>query len=244
MLKYYNKIKLWGIQPNDSQNDQRSTVLLNEIVMTLIFLQSFIHLEIITSDNHSFTFLLFTAGVQFFTLIPVLLNYFNRPIAAKWYFNVGMPISITIITILYGKGLQAEFAYLVFPITIILFFHKNWQYIIQFAILIIIILIGLVQDMIFVFISKRLFPHKHYKSFFGGLKESRFGVLAALSVLFLAVMINGFFGLDSSIAIIAFMVVGLSAILFTVYGEYLVFKSPHRSWVQFLEIPSTITSLN
>ncbi len=136
MLKYYNKIKLWGIQPNDSQNDQRSTVLLNEIVMTLIFLQSFIHLEIITSDNHSFTFLLFTAGVQFFTLIPVLLNYFNRPIAAKWYFNVGMPISITIITILYGKGLQAEFAYLVFPITIILFFHKNWQYIIQFAILI------------------------------------------------------------------------------------------------------------
>lgn len=136
MLKYYNRIKLWGVQPNDNQNAQRSTVLLNEIVLTLIFLQSFIHLEILSKDSFEFTFILVTATVQFFTFIPVLLNYFKQPIAAKWYFNVGTPIFITLITMLYGKGLQAEFAYLVFPITIIIFFNKNWQYVIQFSILI------------------------------------------------------------------------------------------------------------
>lgn len=98
-----------------------------------------------------------------------------------------------------------------------------------FAMLIVIILIGLIQDMLFVFISKRLFPHKHYKSFFSGLKESRFGVLAVLAVLFIAVIVNGFFGLSSSIGILIFVVLGLSAFLFTLYGEFLIFKAPETN---------------
>lgn len=134
MLKYYHAIKLWGVNENDSRRDQRSTILLNEIVLALLFLQSFIHLEILSKGFS--LFILFTLMVQFFTGLPVLLNYFNRPMAAKWYFNLGMPIFITAIAVLYGKGLQAEFAYLVYPITIIIFFHKKWQYIIQFSILI------------------------------------------------------------------------------------------------------------
>jgi len=98
-----------------------------------------------------------------------------------------------------------------------------------FAILIIIILIGLIQDMIFVFISKRLFPHKHYKSFFAGLKESRFGVLSLLGILLLAVLINGFVGLSSQVVVIGIAVIALSALLFTIYGEYLIIKSPQNT---------------
>jgi len=136
MLKYYNIIKYLGVNPNDSQNAQRSSALLNEIVMVVIFLQSFIHLEILSNGKGSYIFMLVTATVQFFTLIPILFNYFKRPNMAKWYFNVGMPITIAIITMLYGKGLQAEFAFLVFPITIILFSQKTSHYILQFTILI------------------------------------------------------------------------------------------------------------
>ncbi len=93
-----------------------------------------------------------------------------------------------------------------------------------FAILIVIILIGLIQDLIFVYITKRLFPHKHYESYLFGLKESRFGVLAMLGILFLAVLINGFFGLSSTILLILICVIGLSGLLFACYGEYLIFS--------------------
>ncbi len=98
-----------------------------------------------------------------------------------------------------------------------------------FAILIVIIIIGLLQDMLFVYISKRLFPHKHYKSFFQGLKESRFGVLAMMGILFIAVLINGFFGLSSTVLLIGIAVIGLSALLFALYGEYLIFTSKERT---------------
>ena len=94
-----------------------------------------------------------------------------------------------------------------------------------FAMLLVIILIGFIQDLLFVYISRRLFPHKHYKSLFSGLKESRFGVLALLSVLLLAVLINGFFGLSSTVLVILILVMVLSSLLFALYGEYLVFST-------------------
>ena len=97
-----------------------------------------------------------------------------------------------------------------------------------FAILIVIILIGLLQDMIFVYISKRLFPHKHYKSFFKGLKESRFGVLAMLGTLTIAVLASGFFGLSSTVLLIGIAVIALSALLFALYGEFLIFNAKER----------------
>jgi len=93
-----------------------------------------------------------------------------------------------------------------------------------FAILIIIILIGFIQDLIFAYMIKRLFPHKHYESYLFGLKESRFGVLAMLGILFLAVLINGFFGLSSTVLLIIVATIALSGLLFALYGEYLIFS--------------------
>lgn len=94
-----------------------------------------------------------------------------------------------------------------------------------FAILILIILIGVFQDRIFVFISKRLFPHKHFKALVPGLKEARFGIYSLLIGLLIAVLITGWFGISSAALMIIIAVVILSAILFTIYGEFLIRKS-------------------
>ena len=90
-----------------------------------------------------------------------------------------------------------------------------------FAILIVIILIGIIQDWIFVFLGKRLFPHKHYKSMLIGIKESKFGIYALLIGLLLAVLITGIIGMSGFI-VIAVLVILLSAVLFTGYGEYII----------------------
>jgi ABC-type nitrate/sulfonate/bicarbonate transport system, permease component len=97
-----------------------------------------------------------------------------------------------------------------------------------FAILIVFIIIGFLQDIIFVFISKRLFPHKHHSSYFTGLKESRFGVSAILLLLLIAVLVNGLWGMSSTILLILAAVIFISAFLFTLYGEYLIFKAVEK----------------
>jgi len=93
-----------------------------------------------------------------------------------------------------------------------------------FAILIVIILIGIIQDWIFVFLGKRLFPHKHFKSMVPGIKEAKFGIYALLLGLLLAVLLTGFIGM-STFVVIAVLVILLSAVLFTGYGEYIIKKS-------------------
>ncbi len=93
-----------------------------------------------------------------------------------------------------------------------------------FAILILIIMIGIIQDWIFVFLGKRLFPHKHFKSMVSGIKEAKFGIFTLLAALVIAVLITGFFGLSSIVAI-GIGVITLSAVLFTGYGEFIIKKN-------------------
>lgn len=94
-----------------------------------------------------------------------------------------------------------------------------------FGILIVIILIGLIQDRIFAFMGRRLFPHKNFKSMVGGIKESRFGVLAAVLGLALLIMISNVLGLGAEASGIGLAVVLISSIAFILYGEYLIKKS-------------------
>jgi NitT/TauT family transport system permease protein len=56
-----------------------------------------------------------------------------------------------------------------------------------FAVLIVIILIGFMQDRIFAYIDKRIFPHKYYKVNFLGLKEIRYGIWTILGIFALKV---------------------------------------------------------
>jgi NitT/TauT family transport system permease protein len=57
-----------------------------------------------------------------------------------------------------------------------------------FAGLFVIILVGFMQDYVFSFIQKRLFPYKHFKSAASGIKESQTGIYVILVMLFALVM--------------------------------------------------------
>lgn len=93
-----------------------------------------------------------------------------------------------------------------------------------FAILIIIVVIGFFQDQIFKLIDRKLFPHKNYKSFLPGIKESRYGVFVILGVLSLAVVFGTFLGLPAMVVTFLWLIIA-SAVLFILYGEFLLRKA-------------------
>ena len=86
-----------------------------------------------------------------------------------------------------------------------------------FAVLIVIVLIGFLQDQIFKLIDRKLFPHKNYKSMLPGLKESRIGVLVALGTLLIAVLISSFFGMNPIVSKVIWLVI-LSACVIAFFG--------------------------
>ena len=79
------------------------------------------------------------------------------------------------------------------------------------------------QDRIFAFLDNKLFPHKTYKSFVSGIKESRFGLFGALVTLVMAALLTAA-GLASSTIMMGLGVIALSAVLFAVYGQFLIRK--------------------
>ena len=86
--------------------------------------------------------------------------------------------------------------------------------------MIIIILIGFLQDRLFVYLDKRLFPHKYHKTILTGVKEIKYGIYVILGMMTLAIFqslyLPGFSETMSSIAAITV----IAAILMIGYGEY------------------------
>ena len=76
---------------------------------------------------------------------------------------------------------------------------------------------------IFAFLDNKLFPHKLYKSFVSGIKESRFGLFGVLVTLVMAALLTAA-RLASSTIIMGLGVIALSAVLFAVYGQFLIRK--------------------
>ncbi len=84
----------------------------------------------------------------------------------------------------------------------------------MFAIILVIILIGFLQDRIFVYIGKRLYPHRHYKTVLNGNNEVRYGIYLLLIIFALAV----FFTKLPMVGTIA-LIGALAALVFIVFGE-------------------------
>lgn len=84
----------------------------------------------------------------------------------------------------------------------------------MFAIVLIIILIGFLQDRIFVYLGKRLFPHRHYKTVLNGNNEVRYGIYLLLVIFAVAV----FFAKLPIVGTIS-LIGALAAIVFIVFGE-------------------------
>ena len=94
-----------------------------------------------------------------------------------------------------------------------------------FVILIIIIIVGFLQDRIFAFIDKRIFPHKYRNTKSVGVKESQYGIFIILAVvmlfLVLTALIPAFAGVLNSIV----WIVVITSLLLLLYGEYKIFKT-------------------
>jgi len=94
----------------------------------------------------------------------------------------------------------------------------------MFAIILVIVLIGFLQDRIFVYLSRRLFPHRFYKTTLSGNTEVRYGIWMLLAILAIGVFQKILFPGFGSIATVA-MIVAIAAIVFILYGEFRVQKT-------------------
>ncbi|MFK8102863.1 MAG: ABC transporter permease [Saprospiraceae bacterium] len=89
----------------------------------------------------------------------------------------------------------------------------------------VIILVGYLQDRIFVFMDKRLFPHKYYPTTIVGIKESQYGIYTILFVVIviviLAMLAPSIYASISPFIIGVFLV---SSLIIIGFGEFKIFK--------------------
>ncbi len=94
-----------------------------------------------------------------------------------------------------------------------------------FAILFIIILIGFFQDRIFMFIDRRLFPHKYVKTANVGYKESQFGIFAVLGVTLLGLILSAMFSGFGTTLWWGVGLIAIAGLLFIGLGEFKIFSA-------------------
>lgn len=94
-----------------------------------------------------------------------------------------------------------------------------------FAGLIVIIIIGFLQDRIFVFIDKRLFPHKYVNTKPNGLKESQYGILLVLGGILFALILNWILPNANWITEQLLPVLAIGGVLFILFGEFKIFQN-------------------
>lgn len=94
-----------------------------------------------------------------------------------------------------------------------------------FALLIVIVLVGFVQDRLFDYMDRRFFPHKYYKTNPGGIKEVEYGlaalILAAALAILIPIIIPGLAGTIGNLA----GLIAAAAVIIMVFGEFRLQKS-------------------
>ena len=93
-----------------------------------------------------------------------------------------------------------------------------------FAVLLLVIVIGILQDRGFVYLDKRLFPHKYYKTKADGLKEAQTGIYIILGVFALAVLLPLFVRISNDLLLQGSGLVILAAIGLILMGELKLWK--------------------
>jgi NitT/TauT family transport system permease protein len=96
----------------------------------------------------------------------------------------------------------------------------------MFGILFIIILVGFLQDRGFVYLDKRLFPHKYYKQAVQGIKEVEYALYAIASMVTLKILQEIWIpSIGDTFNNVVFIVL-ISSILLVVYGEIKIRRQP------------------
>lgn len=88
-----------------------------------------------------------------------------------------------------------------------------------FAWLFVIIIVGFLQDRLFTYMDRRLFPHKYYKTVFGGLNEVRYGFSIILACIMLFLLAGAFIpAATASLQSLLYIIV-ITGMIMIVYGE-------------------------
>jgi len=98
-----------------------------------------------------------------------------------------------------------------------------------FAGLIVIIIIGFLQDQIFAFIDKRLFPHKYEKSRIVGITESQYGIGLVLGSVLLVILLQVILPSANWIMSSLLPILVIGGVLFILYGEFKIYQSKNAA---------------
>ncbi len=98
-----------------------------------------------------------------------------------------------------------------------------------FAILLIIILVGFIQDLIFVYLDRRLFPHKYYKTVTAGLTEAQYGIYATLIFVALGLILMAMFSSLTSTMHLVMIIATIAGLVMIAYGEFKFFKTSKQN---------------
>ncbi|MEZ4986787.1 MAG: ABC transporter permease [Saprospiraceae bacterium] len=89
-----------------------------------------------------------------------------------------------------------------------------------FAWLIVIVVVGFLQDRLFVYMDKRLFPYKHYKTVVDGLKEVKTGFLVILIGIMLGLLLGALIpALKPDLSYFLY-IAAISGFVMILYGEF------------------------
>ena len=89
----------------------------------------------------------------------------------------------------------------------------------MFAILLVIIGVGFLQDRIFVYLDKRLFPHKYYKTTLNGLLEIKYGIYLILLIITVAIVQSLFFPALAGVMPTLALITVIAGLVFIAWGE-------------------------
>ncbi|MEM0991823.1 MAG: ABC transporter permease subunit [Bacteroidota bacterium] len=97
-----------------------------------------------------------------------------------------------------------------------------------FAVLIVIVLLGFLQDRLFVYLDKRLFPHKYQKKRLQGGQELAYGIYSLLGAIVLYLITNGLLNLlgfaSGNLLVYALWVVLIASMALILFGEIKLFR--------------------
>jgi len=98
-----------------------------------------------------------------------------------------------------------------------------------FAILIVFIIIGFIQDRIFVFIDKRMFPHKYVNSRLNGFTESQYGIGLVLGGVLLVILLQVILPNAAWIMEYLLPILLIGGLLFILFGEFKIYQSKNAT---------------
>ena len=88
-----------------------------------------------------------------------------------------------------------------------------------FAWLIVIIIVGFLQDRLFTYLDRRLFPHKYYKTVITGLKEVRYGFFIILGSVMFYLLLSVFLPTMASSLLSLLYITLITGLIAVIYGE-------------------------